>query len=449
MASPLTTRALQSISDSGFKRAKKLADLAIKTNTDSSGKTLARGYEQAVEILTPYTVSDGNEGIDAQRLVAGYNNSYTKLQTSRNKTNRTVGQFKIDEREIFFVTPTSGNRADIMRDVPSMVSEISDELSLHVFAVENAIEEARQNGESADELEGYLLDVSKRQQSMLELNNDLLNGEVSEGAALNGYGLYVDSDPNDGELLGVSVAPLYDLPPGIDKSNFARVDSSVSFGGGYIPVLGRVTTDGLGLKTVKIGSKVWDGTGDMELQYNKKLSREPQYKNSPGEFNLSNVLDKGVGMRPGTFSKGYTGFDAEGNPQETVFYASKDGKVYTMDDEALKSFKNDPMIDAGIKKATRVDSSFAKNLLKTEGVKPLRFSPFATPQAHNEPNIDPSGTALQVTGNPAASFFGSRETPTSTPTPPKEPTVSKSTPDIVEQGKSLFRKATGFFSNKV
>ena len=447
MASPLTKRALQTISDSGFARAKKLADLAIKTNTDSSGKTLARGYEQAIEILTPYTVSDGNDGIDAQRIVAGYNNSFTKLQNTRNKTNRTVGQFKIDENEIFFVTPTSGNRADIMRDIPSMVSQISDELSLHTFAVENAIEEAKANGESADELETYLMSVSKRQRMMLELNNDLLNGEISDESVLNGYGLYVDADPNDGELLGVSVAPLYDLPPGIESSNFARVDSSVAFGGGYIPVLGRVTTDGLGMKTVKIGNKVWDGTGSEELQFNKKLSNEQQFENNPGDFNLTSVTDKGVGMRPGSFSKGYTGFDAEGNPKETIFYAGKDGKVYTLDDEALSTFKNDPMIDSGIKKATRVDSSFAKNLLTTESVKPLRFSPFNPRPAHNEPNIDSTGTALQPVASPASFFEGKN-----TPTPPKEPVISSSTPDIVEEGKSFFRnvgdKVGGFFASR-
>jgi len=375
MTSIIQRRALLRIQDSGFLRAKKLADLALKTNVDGKGKTTARGYEQAIEILTPYMVSDGNEGIDAQRLVAGYTNSYTKMQGDKNKTNRTVGQFKVDEREIFYVTPTSGSRTDIMRDVPNMVSQVSDELNLHVFAVSNAIEEAAANNESTAELEAYLFDVQKRQRMMSELNNDYLNGEISPGQMVNGYGLYVDTDPNDGEMTGVMIAPIDDLPPGIDKTAFKRVDSSVNFGDAYIPVLGKVSTDGMGLNTVRIGNKIWDGTGAMELQYNKKLSQEPQYKNDPGAFTLENVTDKGVAMRPGTFSKGYTGFDAEGNPKQTTFYAGKDGKIYTLDDFALNNFKNDPLISKDIERATTVDSSFAKNLLQSESVEPVRFTP--------------------------------------------------------------------------
>lgn len=376
-------RTLTRIQDGGFAKAKKLADLALKTNVDSKGRTTTRGYEQALSFIEPFVFSQReSESLDAQRLVASYNNSFTKLSTVKNKTNRTVGQFEIDEREIFFVTPTSGNRTDIMRDIPSMVSQISDELSLHVFGVENAIEEAVAEGESADSLQNYLFEVQKRQRLMSELNNDLLNDEISDKAVLNGYGVYVDADQNDGELLGVAVAPIGDLPKGIDSGGFSRVDSSAAFGNGYIPVFSKFTDDGLGLKTSRIGNKVWSGIGSFALQYDKKSDQ--QFKNDPGNFNLTDVPDKGVGLRPGSFSRGYTGFDVQGNPKQTTFYAGEDGKIYSLDDDALESFKRDPVLSERLKRTTNIDSSFAKNLMRSEDIESFTPDVITAPQTGSQ-----------------------------------------------------------------
>lgn len=448
---------LETISNSGFKRAKKLADLALKVNVDGKGNTTARGYEEAIGIMQPYTVSEiKNEGVDAQRVVAGYTNKFTKLQQKRSKVNRTIGQFRIDEREIFFIQPTSGNRTDIMRDVPSMVSQISEELSLHIFSVENAIEEAQLNNESSSELEAYLFDVQRRASSMSELNNDLINNEISVGEVIKGYGVYVDTDPNDGEMLGVMVAPLGNLPQGIDSKIFKQVDSSVQFGDGFIPILGRSTTDGTGLQTVKIGNQVWDGTGGLELQYSKKQSQTPQFKNDPGEFTLSSVVDKGVALRTGSFSKGFTGFDDEGNPKQTTFYSSQDGKVYTVDDKTLDSMRGDSLIGRDIERATLLDSSFAKNLMSSEGVQPLNFSPItnsveaAQEEARMAPRIKEEerqkslgffGRARERAAKtkeaeaPRSSFFERKNVPDK----PDEPSTTFQTPDIIEKGKEFFR----------
>ena len=451
---------LQTISDSGFARAKKLADLAIKKNVDGKGNTTARGYEQAIEILNPFLVSDkGNVAVDAERLVVGYENKFTKLQAKRNKLNRTIGQFKVDEREIFFVSPSSGNRVDIMRDIPNMVSQISEELSLHVFSVENAIEEARLNNESSAELETYLFSVNKRARMMSELHNDYLNDEIIPGEILNGYGVYVDSDPNDGEMLGVMVAPIGDLPSGIDSSIFRQVDSSVDVGGGYIPLFGRATTDGMGLHSVRIGNQVWEGLGALELQYSKKRSDAPQFKNDPGEFSLSGVLDKGTSMRRGSFSKGFTGFDDEGNPVQTTFFAGQDDKIYSLDDESLGLFESDPMLSQDLSRATQLESSFAKNLLQSQDVEPLRDIPQTAAGARRaeEEKLVPiraeeerrkelgffgraredfAKRRTERESQPKQpSFFGSKNKPTT----PDEPVIGESTPDIVEQGKGFFR----------
>jgi len=424
---------LQNISDTGFARAKKLAALALKKNVDGKGNTMAIGYEQAIQYIQPYLTSGRkNEGIDAENLIAGYENAFTKLKTKQNKTNRTVGQFKIDEREIFFVTPTSGTRTDIMRDVPSMAAQISDELSLHVFSVENAIEEAKISGESADELENYLFDVQKRARMMSELNNDLLNDELSDGEVLNGYGVYVDSDPNDGELLGVAIAPLNDLPPGIQKEDYHRVDSSATFGTAYLPVMGKVSVDGTGMQTVKIGNKTWNGVGAMELAFSKKLSNEPTFKNDVGDFSLTDVVDKGTAMRKGTFSKGYTGFDAEGNPTQTTFFAAQDGKIYTLDEEARNTLKGDTMLAKDIERATNINSSFAKSLLHTEGIEPMRFTPVTASrqqQMAQESAAQPAPQAEASVEEKPTSFFNR----TNVPKKPETPSVSSSTPDLIEQ----------------
>lgn len=441
-------KAFQTVQSKGYANAKRLADLKVKQSAEATGKVTEQGLKDAIAILSQWQFSDDEKtALQAQNAIQSWENDLVSLSVKKSKLNRTVAQFKNDEREIFYITPTSGDRAEIMRDIPEMASQISEELNLHLFAVENAIEEARLNDESTGELESYLFDVQRRARLMSELTNDYINGEISVGEKLNGYGLYVDTDPNDGEMVGVMIAPKGNLPPGVDEKNFQQIDSSASIGEGYLPILGTVTDDGLGMKTVKIGNQTWDGTGNLELQYNKGKSLTPQFKNAPGEFTLSNVVDKGATVRPNTFMKGYTGKDDAGNPKMTTFYAGEDGKLYSVDDKSLESFRGDPILGQKLKQARTVESTFAKGL--SAASEPLNYTPF-TPEMRESAQEQIRATATTPPPapleEPRQSFFENR---TNRPNKPDEPTRAATTPDIIESGKAFFRdKIQGFFVNK-
>jgi len=438
-------KAFQVVGSNAFTRAKKLADLYLKTNVDGKGDPLSRGYEQAIEALQSFTLEEGNVGIDAQRLVADYANKLTKLSEKKSRMSRNLGQLKLDEREIYFVN-ANGGRQDIIRDVPQIVSNIAESLTSHKLAVENAIENAIENNESTSDLQNYLMELDGRYRQMTELYNDSVNGELNQGELRNDYGVFVDADQGDGSVNSVGIVPIGNLPPGISKSDFKRVDSSSNYGGVFLPTYSKFTTDGLGTHKARIGSKVWSGTGDLELSYDKRNSVEKEFKNKPGDFNLGGTSLMQNPLRPGTFSKSYVGVDENGNPAEKLFYVGQDNKLYNVEDKSV--FGNDSLIAKDIKNATIIDPSFAKSLLQSENIEPLRMTPMtksvditqSTPAPQEEPSF--FGKMRKAITPKRETFFESKNIPTK----PEEPTVGTSTPDIVEQGKSIFRKVGGFFN---
>ena len=52
---------------------------------------------------------------------------------------------------------------------------------MHVAQVENAIQDAYEDGESTAELENYALGLSSRYREMTSLYNDYVTGEISQG----------------------------------------------------------------------------------------------------------------------------------------------------------------------------------------------------------------------------------------------------------------------------
>lgn len=436
----------QTVESKGFKRTKKLADLYLKTNVDGKGSTLAKGYQQAIEALQPYALEEGNVGIDAQRLIADYNNKMTKLIEKKNKMSRNLGQLKLDEREIYFVT-ANGGRQDIIRDVPQIAYNIAESLTSHKLAVENAINDATENNESTVDLQNYLLELDGRYRQMTELYNDSVNGELNAGELRNDYGIFIDADQSDGSINSVGILPIGNLPSGVSKSDFKRVDSTVNYNGVFIPTYSKFTTDGIGQHTARIGSKIWSGTGDLELAYNKKISTDKVFKNKPGDFGLTDAPLMQNPLRPGSFSKSYIGVDDNGNPVEKLFFVGQDSKIYTVDDKSM--LEKDSLISKDIKNATFIDPSFARNILQSEGIESLTTIPVtkSTTPLPPTPPEEPSfferlKEKVTPTERPRPSFFESRNIPTK----PEEPTIGGSAPDIVEKGKEIFRQAKGFFS---
>lgn len=453
-------RTFQTVSSSGFSNAKKLADLAIKTNVDSEGNATTRGYEEAIQILSQFQYSGKeSEALDAQRLVQRYANSVSKINSKKSEINKTIGEFQINEREAFYVTPQTQFRSDTMFDIPEIVTDTTEELRQLVFAVSNAIDEKKLQGNSSAELESYYFELFQRYRMMEELNNDLLNEEISQEEALNGYGIFIDADQNDGEIYGIYVAPIGDLARGLNSNDYKRLEASVGYGGGFIPVYSRFSIDEMGNTQARIGNRVWSGDPKFSLRYDKRKSDDRTYKDEPGGLRLSEFAPrKHTPIRSGEFFKGFTGFSENGIPVQTMFYTSPQGKIYSVDEEAQSLLAKD--FGEGMNRAIGVDSEFAKNVLHNEDVVPLNFTPmremptFESPPPTTQSQQTQKQTTKQssffaesaaASGGLVQSFFN-RKNRTNKPDTPTG--ISNSTPDIIDQGKELFSKANNSFGRQ-
>lgn len=431
-------RALTSIPDSGFSKRKKLADLAIKKNVDAKGNTLASGYEQAIQILQQDALEEGNVGLDAKRLIQGYENNLLKLKAKNSKLATSLGRLKLDEQELYFVDVGS-ERDDIIGNVPEIVANVANSLTTHLAQIQNAIDDAEQNGESRTDLENYMREVAGRYREMSSLYNDYVNGEISQQQMLDRFGVFVDADQEDGSLNRVGVVPVGNLPPGISSSDFKRVDSSVDYGGAEIPIYSTYTTDELGAYKARIGAKVWGGIGTMALSYDKKNSAEKGYKNQPGSFTFNTTPIAGSPIRKGKFAKSVIGFSDDGAPIEQLFYTDDAGTTYKVKDKAI--FDGDAVMQDKIKKASVLNPSYAKSLMQTDTVKQLDVDPMM-------PKTAPQGQSLPMDflqNNFGGVSQGSFQNAVSTPAFFN----NKNVPNKPEQPKGeegFLQKAKGFFS---
>lgn len=345
MASPLTQRALQRVGDSGFARAKKLADLAIKTNTDGSGQPTAVGYEQAIALLQPFIGSGKEtEAIDAQRIVAGYSNSLTKLTKKEKDQTETVAAFKLQEQDAYF-TSFDGDVGGF-RNPSDLVGATSQSLDNLLLGVINAIDEKEANGDSTDALYAYMNDLQKRADTMRDISNRFERGELSEGQMLDGFGYYVDTNPIDGSIRGAALIPAGLAPDGL-TTGYRRLEATTKLGGALLPVYAPAQKDAMGEYVARIGDATWVGSGDGALRGDKAVSSKSLFEE--GNFNITdssrypvrkNTVDKGQ------FATALIGRDADGNPVDGIFYRGADNKLYSVDQATLDGFRADPVLKA-------------------------------------------------------------------------------------------------------
>ena len=335
-------RVLTRIQNSGFSRAKKLATLAIKTNVDGKGNPTARGYEMAASYLQPYLAS-GNEkeAIEAQILLAGYNNSSIKTVKKEKDQTETVANFKLQEMDSYF-TSFDGDVGSF-RNPGDLIDTTSEALDNLVFGVINAIDEKQANNDSTDSLVSYLNDLNKRADNMRDLRNKYASGELT-GKTLDGYGYYVDTNPLDGSVRSAALLPVGLAPDGL-ASGYRRLGATANVGGAMLPVYAPATQDAMGEYVARVGDAVWSGTGEGALQ--AKTASASKNLFSEGGFTISDptlfpARSNTVGK--GTFAKGFIGRDEQGNPVESVFYRGNDNKLYKVDKRTLEQFQKDPVL---------------------------------------------------------------------------------------------------------
>lgn len=335
-------KTFETVSASGFSRAKKLADLAIKTNTDDAGGVTARGYEQAISILQPFINSGKeSEALDAQRLIAGYNNSLDKMSAKERDQNETVASFKLQEQDAYF-TSFDGDFGGF-RNPGNLVSATSEVLDNLLLGVINAIDEKEAKGDSTDALYSYLNDLQKRADTMRDLANRFESGELT-GATLDGFGYYVDTNPLDGSIRAAAIIPAGMAPEGLAQG-FRRLDATADLGGGLLPVYAPATRDAYGGYTARIGQATWSGTGDGALTAGEGGADTNLFQQ--GGFNINDNMRYPVrtnNIKNGEFGRGFIGRDDQGNAVEAYLYRGANGKLYQLDQATLDSFQNDPIL---------------------------------------------------------------------------------------------------------
>lgn len=450
---------LQDIQDSGFARAKKLAALTIKTNT-FNGKVSSRGYEQAMNILAPYTSSSKEmEALDAQNLVASYGNKLDKLSKKERDQNETVSSFKMQEMDSYF-TSFDGDIGSF-RKPTDLIGTTSESLDQLVLGVINAIDDKQANDESTDALYGYLDDLQKRADTMRDLKNRHENGELGEGQALDGFGYYVDTNPLDGSIRRAALLPVGIAPEGL-TGGFKRLGATTRIGGALLPVYAPATRDSYGEYKAKVGDAVWSGTGDAALNADK--AGNSKYLFEEGGFDISNVntfRTSKSGISKGSFGKGLTGSDVDGKPVETIFYRGNDGKLYNVDQSTVERFKQDPILKSKLEGYVQQFSPTEIRNIAKEAItlpddrigKESRIAGFQSQAESAQTESDKlqnmgffkklwtglKGTTEDLLSKkatqPTTSFFGSKNIPTKPEIP-----MGGSTPDIVEGGKEFFRQ---------
>lgn len=459
MVSPLTKRTLLKIADTGFARAKKLADLSIKTNTDSSGSPTARGYEQALIYLQPFINSEKeSEALDAQRIVARYNNSLDKLSTRKRNQEETVAAFKLQELDSYF-TSFDGDTGGF-RNPASLIDTTSESLDGLLLGVINAIDQKEANGDSTDVLRAYMNDLNKRANKMRDLRNKFDNGELT-GKTLDGFGYYVDTNPLDNNIRGAALLPVGLVPSDIIKG-YRRLEATSNVGGALLPVYAPAQQNALGEYEARVGNATWSGTGQGALQQENVGQSKNLFQE--GGFDISDPIvfpSRRNTLDNGTFGKGFIGKDVEGRPVESFLYRGVDSKLYLVNQDTVDLFRQDPILSSKLDGYIPQYSPTEMKELTREAV------PFEWSRAGVESKI--SGAQSEATLAQAEvdrlqnlSFFGKikegigvvgeriKETlqrrqsvffeRKNVPTKPKEPVVGSSTPDIIEKGKSFFRK---------
>lgn len=340
MPSALTQRALTRIADSGFSRAKKIAALSTKTNVNSKGQTTEQGYQAAIAALTPYLQSSNEkEALDAQIAIAGYNNALNKVVTGKRDQNEAVSSFKLQEADAYF-TKFDGDVGSF-RNPTDLIDTTSQSLDTLLVSLIDTIDKKHADGESTDALYAYYKDLNKRANDMRDLKNKFQKGELPSGQSLDGYGYYVDTDPITGQVRGAALIPVNNPPSGL-IDGYKRLDATSQVGNSMLPVYAPAQKTSDGSYVARIGSNTWSGSDSGALTGEKDASNL-----TDGKFTIKDSVAyplASTNIQKGSFVRGYSGKDAEGNPVETMFYRGNDNKLYNVDQSTLEEFKKDPLL---------------------------------------------------------------------------------------------------------
>lgn len=301
---------------SGITNAKKLADLYVSTNTNDAGEVSDPGvYDNVINsILAPFAGT-----IDGQNAIADYRNKQKALSSKNADSERDVSSLKQKEYGAWYVDDDGSDDKSFRN--PAWVAQMTSE-SLDMILVETVqtIDERKANNKSTTDLETYLTGLIKRSDRMRTVADSLNDGT---DVNLDGYGYYVDADPNTGQIRGASFMPT-DADFGDLSKGTIRTDSTVKAGNKTIPVYLPFVKQEDGTTMAKFGGKEY--TGDSNLL--------------TGAEGVTPLTDKN--LYPGTDSKFQVGgvyrsfngkTNIDGSFKQDYFYVGRDNKMYKFADD--------------------------------------------------------------------------------------------------------------------
>lgn len=441
------------VGNTGAARAKKLADIYIKSNSDASGNVSDPNvYKYAIDnYLSPF-----GDDLSIQQKIAGYQNNVKSITEKRLDQSITLSSFK---RELESAVYTSDPR--LVKDPWMLAQYTSDQMDKALFGLNVAIDHLQLQNKSVDQLLNYRTELNNMAGAQRELVNNL--AQNTSNPNLDGYGYYVKINPANGALLGTALLPSFAAPTDL-TSGTKRLENNLTIGNSKIPVYIPANKNADGEWEARLYGDTWKGTGDTPL------SKDSGNNFKDGSFSLGDSIKfpvKSFDLQAEQFGKKMTGVGDNGNNLYTYYYRGNDGNVYSINQDAISKFKSDPIM------AKKLDSfvptlgeddvrNFGSvqplndNTLKSDKVAILtqqtKDAVSAQQTAADNYKSLSGGVVGRLAGiqegiggaiKSASGFFSNLMNRKNEATPPTPAPVSTdgtySTPDVVGSGQSFFR----------
>lgn len=337
---------IQGSGNGGFSGAKKLADLYAATNTNDAGEVKDPAvYDKIInEILAPYAGT-----VDGQNLIADYTNKQKKLVFDKSESDTTVGSLRQKEYSAWYVNDDGEDSVSFRN--PAWVAQVTSE-SLDMILAEalDARDSLAGQNKSTADIDSYITELSRRSERMRTVSTQLADGGE---ANLDGYGYYVDADPNTGVIRGASFMPT-DARFDALSENKIRSQATVNVNGKKVPVyLPYIEAEDGTRKAMFGGVEYLSGSdkGLLEGESNVALTDRTKYSHALASIEMNKIYSTFTGK-----------VNVDGSYKKEYIYVSPENKVYRFgeDDARGKELINSMRDIAGVTDIPRLSPADAR-----------------------------------------------------------------------------------------
>lgn len=305
------------VQDGGATRAKRLADIYIKTHSNAEGKvTDPQVYQVAIDsYLAPYA-----DDLTVSSKMATFQNKVKDLSTENSEVNASLEDLKLREYQAWYRSEDVSDTAGIRN--PSSVAQVTSE-NLDILLAETlaTFRFQKENGKDTTKLEEYLPDLIKKSDRMRTLAQGLEDGTKQ---SLDGYGYYIDADPNTGAFRGAALMPTDVANKGISDGTI-RTDTYVDMKGTRVPVYLPYTENESGQTQINFAGKQY--LGDTKMMHADDAS-DVILTNKDFTQQYS-IPFEGDSRTNGKVYRAFNGQEnQDGTPRQDYYFAGYDNKMY-------------------------------------------------------------------------------------------------------------------------